>query len=105
MNCAAGKDRTGWAIAMTLLAVGADLDDVTDEFLLSNRMAPPEGLDPETATLMEPLTGVRAEYLHAGFAAVSAQWSSMDHYLEDALQVDDELRAQLLRALVEHDGV
>ena len=101
MNCAAGKDRTGWAVATTLLAVGVDVGAVTEEFLLSNVGPSPAGMDPATAELMEPLTGVRAEYLQAGLDAVATRWSSIDHYLEDALQVDDELRDQLLRALVE----
>jgi protein-tyrosine phosphatase len=101
MNCAAGKDRTGWAIAITLLAVGADVDAVTDEFLLSNAGPPPAGMDPATAELMEPLTGVRVEYLQAGLDAVTTQWSSIDDYLADALHVDDELRDQLQRVLVE----
>lgn len=51
--------------------------------------------------LMAPLTGVRAEYLQAGLDAITARWSSIDHYLEDALRVDGELRNQLVTALVE----
>jgi protein-tyrosine phosphatase len=101
VNCAAGKDRTGWAVAVTLLAVGAGVDTVADEFLLSNAGPPPGEVDPAMADLMAPLTGVRAEYLQAGLDAITTRWSSIDHYLEDALDVDDELRDRLVTALVE----
>jgi protein-tyrosine phosphatase len=101
VNCTAGKDRTGWGVAVTLLAVGADTALVTDEFLLSNAGPPPGEVDPAMAELMAPLTGVRAEYLQAGLDAITARWSSIDHYLEDALHVDDALRDRLVTALVE----
>jgi protein-tyrosine phosphatase len=100
VHCAAGKDRTGWGVAVTLLAVGADVDAIADEFLLSNAGPPAAEVDPATAEMMEPLTGVRAEYLQAGLDAIATRWSSIDHYLEDALHVDDELREQLVAALV-----
>lgn len=100
VNCAGGKDRTGWAVVTALLALGADLDAVTDEYLLSN-VAASTGLDTETAARWEPLIGVRAEYLQAGLDAVATRWSSIDHYLEDGLGVDDELRDRLVRVLVE----
>lgn len=104
VNCAAGKDRTGWAVAVTLFAVGADSDAVIEEFLLSNVVPPNPEVDSERAKLMEPLMGVRAEYLEAGLDALATRWSSIDHYLEEGLDVDDELRDRLLAALIERSA-
>jgi protein-tyrosine phosphatase len=101
VNCAAGKDRTGWAVALVLLAVGTDVDAVTDEFLLSNRAPVAAATDPDVARRMEPLTGVRADYLYAGLDAVAERWPSIDDYLRDALDVDDELRERLVVSLVD----
>lgn len=33
VHCTAGKDRTGWVVAMTMYAIGADTGDVLAEFL------------------------------------------------------------------------
>jgi protein-tyrosine phosphatase len=36
VHCSAGKDRTGWAIALVLLALGVPEQLVVDDYLRSN---------------------------------------------------------------------
>ena len=45
-HCTNGKDRTGWAVALVLLAVGVDVDDVMTDYLTTNEQLLPvmEGL-------------------------------------------------------------
>jgi protein-tyrosine phosphatase len=101
VNCAAGKDRTGWAIALALLAVGVSLDDVLSEYLLTNRAAQRQNHGPELAGLFAPLTGVRPEYLRAGFDAAVEKWSSLERYFSNGLGVSEARRARLRARLVE----
>jgi protein-tyrosine phosphatase len=99
-HCTAGKDRTGFAAALVLHALGATRDEVMRDYLLTNeRLKPPtfvwKGLEPHVAKV---LWGVRPEFLQAAFDAVEADWGSLDVFLDRALGVGpaqrDRLRAQ-----------
>ena len=48
VHCTNGKDRTGWAVALVLLAVGVDVDDVMTDYLTTNEQLLPvmEGCSP-----------------------------------------------------------
>jgi len=107
VNCSAGKDRTGWTVALVLLAVGVDREDVVAEYLRSNDAARPEppraaavpvGLD---RSRLEPLFGVRAEYIENAFAAAEEGWGSMDAFLEQGAGLRDTDRQRLRDALVD----
>lgn len=101
-HCSAGKDRAGWAASLTLLALGADEPSVVEHYLLSNEMFNPSKqrgwttpMDQEIRELLEPMVGVRAEYVEASLAAVKREWGGIDAYIRDGLGVSDRQRAQL----------
>lgn len=113
VNCMAGKDRTGLAVAAVHLAVGVHRDDVVEDYLLTNTAGDVEAriaegmatiaevtgqLDPE---VLRVLMGVEAEYLESAFAAMAEKHGSTDGYLREALGVDDDMKARLRAALVE----
>jgi protein-tyrosine phosphatase len=113
VNCMAGKDRTGIAVAMLHLAAGVHRDDVVEDYVLTNSAGDPEariaaglatikvvsgGLD---EAIMRVLRGVEPEYLESAFAAVDEQHGSLDAYLAEALGADAQLREKLRDALVE----
>ena len=87
VHCAAGKDRTGWAIAAVLTAAGADRDAVTADYLLSNaaidslrdwlRIQYPDVYDNPTAIL-----GVQERFLQAAFDSADSASGSFDGYLD-----------------------
>jgi protein-tyrosine phosphatase len=92
-HCTAGKDRTGWAATILLLAAGVDHDGVREEFLGVNpavrvTFAPllhrleAAGVDP---ALLVPALEVRLEYLEAGLATIHEEYGSFDAYLADGL--------------------
>lgn len=96
VHCAAGKDRTGFAVAVLLHALDVPDDRVMADYLLSSRLAtdPHPALREKLSHLLEGLLGTPASdamvrslievepaYLHAAYGAVQAQWGSMDGYL------------------------
>lgn len=112
VNCMAGKDRTGIAVAMLHLAVGVHRDDVMEDYLLTNTAGDPEARIAAGAETIRAITGqldeavlrvlmgVEAEYLDTALAAVTERHGSVDGYLEQALGVDAVLRERLRAALV-----
>ena len=94
-HCTAGKDRTGWATASFLTALGVPRPAVVDDYLLSNHYLAAKNeitlsqvaslIDPE---LMVPILGVAPEYLEASFAAVDAAYGSVDGWMIDGLGLD-----------------
>lgn len=113
INCMAGKDRTGIAVAVLHLATGVHRDDIIADYLLTNTAGDVEAriaagmatitdvtgqLDPE---VLRVLMGVEAEYLESAFAMMAERHGSTDGYLREALGVDEAMQARLRAALVE----
>lgn len=101
-NCSAGKDRTGVAAALILLALGVPRATVLDDYMLSNAAANMDGLakgvvpanDPAMAALarLPPearrlMTGVEREWLEAALAAIESRDGSISAYLGQRLGV------------------
>ncbi len=88
-HCTAGKDRTGFAAALLLHALGATHGEILRDYLRTNeRLKPPSfawrGLEPHVAHV---LWGVRPEFLEASFEAVEQDYGSLDAYLHRGLHV------------------
>lgn len=100
-HCTAGKDRTGFAAAMILLALGISRDAVMEDYLLTNRCyrapaAPPDARVPRAAR--EVLWGVRAEFLAAALEVIDSECGGADAYLASRLGVGPAERARLAQA-------
>ena len=96
-HCTAGKDRTGFAAALVLHALGATREEILRDYLLTNeRLKPPtfvwKGLDPHVARV---LWGVQPEFLQAAFDAVEEDHGGLDGYLRGALGIGDAERTRL----------
>ncbi|MEU9003746.1 tyrosine-protein phosphatase [Streptomyces sp. NPDC048551] len=98
-HCTAGKDRTGWANATLLTALGVPQETVMADYLASNdyRKSANDAilshLPAAQAAVYKPLLDVRPEYLNAGYAEVEATYGSFDRYLKNGLGIDShELR-------------
>ncbi|MCZ7415767.1 tyrosine-protein phosphatase [Streptomyces sp. WMMC897] len=118
MHCAAGKDRAGLSVAITLLALGVEREAIQADYLLSNdphRRYPmhrggadgrpghsggQNGIDPEVRELLKPFFDARVEYLAAAYATITEEWGDVDTYLRKGLRISDDtrdaLRARLL---------
>ncbi|MFJ8435283.1 tyrosine-protein phosphatase [Kitasatospora sp. NPDC094019] len=105
-HCTAGKDRTGWASAALLTALGVPRETVEADYLASNTYRAAEiaatlaQLPPAYQAVYKPLLDVRSEYLAAGFDEVRQKFGSFDAYLKSGLGLDRrdlrDLRSQLL---------
>jgi protein-tyrosine phosphatase len=98
-HCTAGKDRTGFAAALILKAVGTDDDAVMHDYLLTNeRVQLPAvsrmGLPREA---MEVLWRVQPSFLQAAFDEAQARHGSLDAYLREGLGLGDAQRDRLVR--------
>jgi len=102
-HCFAGKDRTGFLVAMVLEAAGIGRDAIVEDFLRSNDAVPqlrerilesvrqrtdvevtPDLVAFTEARLADDVLGVREEYLASARRAIDEQFSSLDGYLYSA---------------------
>jgi protein-tyrosine phosphatase len=94
-HCTAGKDRTGFAAALLLKAVGATDDEVMHDYLLTNeRLRMPE--ESRWGLTMGVLWRVHPDFLRAAFAEVDAACGSLEGYFRDGLRLGAPERKRLL---------
>ena len=107
VHCSAGKDRTGFACALILHALGVSEVTVLEDYLLTNEALDYEGyvlkrirsrlwtdLEADRESTMA-LFGVRPEYLRSAYAAIAAEFEGVEHYLEQAIGLDSAARERL----------
>ncbi len=98
-HCTAGKDRTGFAAALLLRALGTSESEVMHDYMLTNELlAFPEvsrhGLPRD---VMAVLWRVQPEFLQAAYEEVDRSYGSLENYFRDGLQLHESERAQLKR--------
>jgi protein-tyrosine phosphatase len=101
-HCASGKDRTGLAAAITLLAVGVPQPLVIEDYVLSNYQRRKVDLFHAAASTaaVEQIMSADARYLEAAIAAMCEGFGSIDAYLSDGLGLNASTRAVLRDLLV-----
>lgn len=103
-HCTSGRDRTGFASAIVLLALGVPRGTVAEDYALSNRYRRDltfqigGSVAPE---VMAALTQAHPDYLAAAFTAIDAQWGSVERYLRDGLGLDVDTQQRLQDQLLE----
>ncbi len=115
-HCFAGKDRTGFTIAVVLEAAGVDRDAIMADYMASNAAVPelrthivetirnrmagtPEVAEVAEARLTDAVLGVQESYLDSARRAIIEDFGSLGGYLDAAGVSDDDvkrLRAVLL---------
>jgi protein-tyrosine phosphatase len=97
IHCTAGKDRTGFACALILHALGVPDNVIADDYLLTNRFYrrdPNSGSDlPDE--VRQVLGSVEASFLAAAFQAITEQYGDLEGYFGDGLSLGARERAQL----------
>ncbi|HKX94861.1 MAG TPA: tyrosine-protein phosphatase [Methylibium sp.] len=96
-HCTAGKDRTGMAAVIILLALGVSREAIVQDFMLSNERWEPT----ETTRDWTVLSRVRAEYLDTAFETMTRRWGSIGAYLDQALALNGAARRRLAALLLE----
>jgi protein-tyrosine phosphatase len=97
IHCTAGKDRTGFASALILHALGVADDVILEDYLLTNRFY---RRDPTAATdlpedVRSAIASVEASYLAAAFDAVGKDYGDLETYLRDGLKLGAAERTAL----------
>lgn len=100
-HCSAGKDRTGVASALILLALGADLEVVKFDYLLSNyyRKAVNDQLfekmkslvsNPRVFELVNIGFSVNENLLQTSLDAISAKYNTIEEYFLKEFAIDNQ---------------
>lgn len=107
VHCVAGKDRTGFAVALAQHVLGVDRDAILEDYVLTNRAGNIEAriaagaeqirskygaIDEQT---IRTLMGVDADYLLTALSAVEARHGTVDAYLDAVIGLDEPACAAL----------
>src|SRR2546423_8213414 len=87
IHCTAGKDRTGFACALILHALGVPDEIIHDDYLLTNRFyrrdaSASNDLPDEVGRV---LCSLQLSFLAAAFEAIDADYGDLENYLRDGL--------------------
>jgi len=96
-HCTAGKDRTGVAAALLLLALGVHLDDVMHDFLLTRvHYRRPPGITGDTPPeVLDVMWNVQEDFLLAALSRIDEAHGGVQRYLVERLGLDSEAKAEL----------
>ena len=97
IHCTAGKDRTGFACALILHALGVPDDVIADDYLLTNRFY---RRDPNSSSdlpdeVRRVLGSVETSFLAAAFEAIAEEYGGLESYFSDGLEFGATHRARL----------
>ena len=108
VHCMAGKDRTGFGVAVIQLMLGVSETLVMADYLLTNEASElmtrtrdrmrEQGIEIDAASL-EVITQVKREYLEAALTGLKSEFGGIEGYLE-AAAVEASEQAELVRRLV-----
>lgn len=113
INCMAGKDRTGFSVAMLHSALGVHHDDIIADYLLTNTAGDPlariaaggrsiahvvSEMDDEA---LRVIMSVEAEWLDIAYARIREDFGSVEAYQATTFGVDEALRDRLRANLAE----
>lgn len=112
-HCTAGKDRTGFAAAMIMTALGVPRNTVMEDYLATNhftqnrieqavRYLGEHSMHQVNADVVRTLFGVQARFLEEAFIAIEEHYQTVDKYLEIGLGLGAPEIAELQRQLLEH---
>jgi protein-tyrosine phosphatase len=110
VHCAAGKDRTGFAAALVLLALGVPQDAVMRDYMLTGRFFQPQremqrlkrkyAMEQVDSEAVLPMLEVHEDYLAQALSSIEENYGSAENYLAEALGVGpaelSELRGRYL---------
>lgn len=102
-HCTAGKDRTGFAAALLLSALGVSREDIVQDYLLTNRLYVRSPLVEARgpAHVMDVLWSVQPAFLDAALAAIEQDFGGLAPYLQGPMGLGPRELAQLRDSLLE----
>ena len=97
VHCSAGKDRTGFFIALLLKTLGVDMKTIQQDYLASNfyrkkendSLAEKAKLFTNPAPLL-PLLNVQIDYIESAFNEIERKFGDFDNYLKKEIELSTE---------------
>ena len=111
-HCTAGKDRAGFAAAITLIALGVSKEDVIADYMKTNQFTKERieeiigqielmTLYQTDAEILRPLLGVEREYIETAFQTAEEKYGSLENFIRDGLNISDEDIQKLRNKFIE----
>ncbi|HEQ1860021.1 TPA: tyrosine-protein phosphatase [Providencia alcalifaciens] len=101
-HCAVGKDRTGVGSALVLFALGADVNTVMEDYLLTNETLAPfrnhlleefsKTMSENVVKKFEYVFSVREEFLQTALKSIENNYGGVDNWLEKDFGLDKAQR-------------
>jgi protein-tyrosine phosphatase len=97
IHCTAGKDRTGFACALILHALGVADDVIAQDYLLTNHFyrRDPSASSDLPDDVSKVLGSVETSFLAAAFDAIGADYGDLESYFSEGLGLGTRERAAL----------
>jgi protein-tyrosine phosphatase len=97
IHCTAGKDRTGFACALILHALGVPENVIAQDYLLTNRFyrRDPAASSDLPDDVSKVLGTVETSFLAAAFDAIGADYGDLERYFSEGLGLGAHERAAL----------
>ncbi|MDA8709225.1 tyrosine-protein phosphatase [Gammaproteobacteria bacterium] len=100
-HCTAGKDRAGFAAAITLIALGVSKEDVINDYMKTNTFTQERieeilgqielmSLYQADVEILRPLLGVEQIYIETAFRTAEDKYGSLENFIRDGLNISDE---------------
>jgi len=105
-HCTAGKDRTGVAAALILLALGVPREQVMQDYLLTNEVFrhPPMPRSDTPPEALAVLWRVQPGFLDAALQVVDAEHGGIERYLGERLRLSPAARDALARRYLQNSS-
>lgn len=108
-HCTAGKDRTGVAGFLIMMALGMKEEDAVKEYLLSNEylkrgagdLAGKLNIPEEYRRMCAPLLGVQEDFIRLTISSIQRKYNSYDEFFESEYKLDREKRNRLIEIYCE----
>ena len=100
-HCTAGKDRAGFAAAITLIALGVSKEDVINDYMKTNAFTQERieeilgqielmSLYQSDVEILRPLLGVEQIYIETAFKTAEDKYGSLENFIRNGLNISDE---------------
>ncbi len=97
IHCTAGKDRTGFACALILHALGVSDDTIAEDYLLTNRLyrRDTSSVSELPDEVRQAIGSVELSFLAAAFDAIAADYGDLESYFREGLALGEREREAL----------
>ena len=100
-HCTAGKDRAGFAAAITLFALGVSKENVIEDYMKTNTFTKERieeildqiemmSLYQADAEILRPLVGVERIYIETAFKTAEEKYGSLENFIRNGLNISDQ---------------